>query len=465
MTEHEMTAKEVHQLLEAQKEYFSTLETRSVDFRVRQLKVLKATIKKFEAEVMAALEEDLGKSPVEAYATEIGFIYKSLTDYIRHLKRWAKPQKVRTPFYLQPSKGFIVREPYGSVLVIGPFNYPFQLVFEPLIGAMAAGNCAVVKPSELTPAVSGVIRKVIEAAFEERYIACVEGGQETNTALIHSDFDYIFFTGSVRVGKIVMEAAAKHLTPVTLELGGKSPVIVDRTAHVKEAARRIIWGKTINAGQTCVAPDYIYVHEEIKEALVLAMKDSLQKMWGHEDFRRNGYGKIVNRRHFKRLTEMMEKDRPHVIWGGRHDETQRHIEPTLLHVPGREAAVMQEEIFGPLLPIMTYRELGWVIDDINSHPKPLALYLFTIDKEVERRVLNSISSGGVAINDTVTHVAHPNLPFGGVGQSGIGRYHGKHSFLTFSHCKSVLKKGRFNVTLAYPKYHEKQLKLLRKVLK
>ncbi|WP_242870872.1 aldehyde dehydrogenase [Acidaminobacter hydrogenoformans] len=465
MTDLEMTGKEVGLLLEAQRQYFGTLETRPSDFRVRQLKRLRASIEKHEAELMAALAEDLGKSPVEAYATEIGFIYKSLSDYIKHLKRWAKPQKVRTPLYLQPSRGFIVREPYGSVLVIGPFNYPFQLVIEPLIGALAAGNCAVVKPSELTPAVSSVIKKVIEGAFDRKYVACVEGGQETNTALLQSTFDYIFFTGSAKVGKIVMEAAAKHLTPVTLELGGKSPVIVDKTAHIKEAAQRIMWGKTINAGQTCVAPDYIYVHEDVKAALVLAMKDSLQAMWGHEHYKRNGYGKIVNHRHFKRLTEMMAKDQPHVIWGGGHDEAHRHIEPTLLHVPGREAAVMQEEIFGPLLPIMTYRDLGQVIDDINHHPKPLALYLFTTDKKVERLVLESISSGGVAINDTITHVAHPNLPFGGVGQSGIGRYHGKQSFLTFSHCKSVLKKGRFNVTLAYPKYNEKQLKLLRKVLK
>lgn len=461
----EWTLQETQRLLREQKRYFDTLETRALSFRLDQLKKLKKAIQRYEKRLLNALALDLGKNPVEAYATEIGFVYKSLTDYGRHLKGWAKPEKVSTPFYLQPSKGYIIREPYGSVLIIGPFNYPFQLVIEPLIGALAAGNCAVLKPSELTPHVSKVIRDLVTETFDSSYVACVLGDRETTGALIETAFDYIFFTGSPEVGKVVMEAAAKNLVPVTLELGGKSPVIVDKTAHIKEAALRIMWGKTINAGQTCVAPDYLYVHETVKAALIEEMTRSLKQLWGHREPWRKGYGRIVSKKHFKRLTAMLEADRAHVIWGGGHDEAAFHIEPTLLEIPGREAAVMQEEIFGPLLPIMTYRDLDLVIWDIQSHPKPLALYLFTRDKQVEEKVLKAISSGGVAINDTITHVAHPNLPFGGVGQSGMGRYHGRQSFLTFSHCKSVLKKGRFNVTLAYPGYHERQLRLLRKVLK
>lgn len=465
MMHKEWTLQDAELLLRNQKQYFDLLETREVSFRIQQLKRLKSIIQKHEEALLKALALDLGKNPVEAYATEVGLIYKSLSEYTRHLKRWVKPLKVKTPIYLQPSKGYIVREPFGSVLIIGPFNYPFQLVVEPLIGALAAGNCAVVKPSELTPNVSLVIQMIMDEAFDKQYVACVQGMQETTASLINSNFDYIFFTGSTRVGKIVMEAAAVHLTPVTLELGGKSPVIVDHSAHIKEAARRIMWGKTINAGQTCVAPDYVYVHEAVKEELVREMTRSIEKMWGKKDYWKNGFGKIVNRRHFKRLVAMMEEDHSHVIWGGRHDEARFHIEPTLLEIPNRDTAVMKEEIFGPLLPIMTYSDLNEVITEINSHSKPLALYLFTTDQKVERQILNAISAGGVAINDTITHVAHPNLPFGGVGQSGMGRYHGKQSFLTFSHCKSVLKKGRFNVTIAYPGYSSHQLKLLRKVLK
>jgi len=461
----EWTLQDAELLLKGQKQYFDTLETREVSFRVKQLKRLKSIIQKHENALLKSLAADLGKNPVEAYATEVGFIYKSLSEYVRHLKRWVKPQKVKTPIYLQPSKGFIVREPFGSVLIIGPFNYPFQLIIEPLIGALAAGNCAVVKPSELTPNVSRVILTILEEAFDKHYVACVQGTQETTSALINSNFDYIFFTGSTRVGKIVMEAAAAHLTPVTLELGGKSPVIVDQSAHIKEAARRIMWGKTINAGQTCVAPDYVYVHEAVKEELVLEMTRSVETMWGRKDYWKNGYGKIVNNKQFKRLSAMLTEDQEHIVWGGCCDEGLCYIEPTLLEIPNRDTAVMKEEIFGPLLPIMTYTDINQVIEDINRHSKPLALYLFTTDSRVERLILNAISAGGVAINDTVTHVAHPNLPFGGVGQSGMGRYHGKQSFLTFSHCKSVLKKGRFNVTIAYPGYSSRQLNLLRKVLK
>jgi len=461
----EWTLQDAELLLKKQKKYFDTLETREISFRIQQLKQLKAIIQKHEEKLLIALAADLGKNPVEAYTTEIGFVYKSLSEYIKHLRRWIKPLKVKTPIYLQPSKGFIVREPFGSVLIIGPFNYPFQLIIEPLIGAMAAGNCAVVKPSELTPNVSRVIQTLLDEAFEKHYVACVQGTQDTTSSLINSNFDYIFFTGSTRVGKIVMEAAAAHLTPVTLELGGKSPVIVDESARIKEAARRIMWGKTINAGQTCVAPDYVYVHEAVKDELVLEMTRSVEQMWGKKDYWKKGYGKIVNKKQFKRLSKMLSEDQDHVVWGGYCDEGLCYIEPTLLEIPNRDTAVMKEEIFGPLLPIMTYKDLNQVIEEINSHSKPLALYLFTTDQKVERQILNAISAGGVSINDTITHVAHPNLPFGGVGQSGMGRYHGKQSFLTFSHCKSVLKKGRFNVTIAYPGYSVGQLKLLRKVLK
>ena len=422
--------------------------------------------KRYEDEIFEALHLDLRKNKVESYATEVGFVYNSIEEAMKNLKRWAKPTKVKTPIFLMPAKSFIISEPYGTVLIIGPYNYPFQLIVEPLVGVIAAGNCAVIKPSEMAPNVAKVILKIVGEAFDESYICAVEGAIDTNTALINSKFDYIFFTGSTAVGRIVMEAAAKNLVPVTLELGGKSPVIVDKSANIRSAADKIIWGKTVNAGQTCVAPDYVMVHESIKNELIKEMKRSINDFYGDDIKVSESLGRIINERHFNRLRNILESDKEGLIYGGEYDEEEKYIAPSIIQVKDWNAACMKEEIFGPILPIMEYSDLNEVVNAINKQPKPLALYLFTSDKRVEKKVLNEISSGGVSINDTILHLANSNLPFGGVGNAGMGAYHGEESFRTFSHRKSVLKKSRvLNTTLMYPPYSDKKLMVIKRFLK
>lgn len=462
----ELSLQDIENVLEEQKNYFNTQVTKDIEFRINQLKILKEGIIRYEEEISKALYKDLGKHKNESYMTEIGFVYNSITHTIKNLKKWAKPQKRSTPIYLMPAKSYVISEPYGSVLIIGPYNYPFQLLFEPLIGAIAAGNTAVLKPSEMSPNVSKVVKKMVDYIFNGQYVRCVEGGIETNTSLINSKFDYIFFTGSVAVGKIVMQAAAKNLVPVTLELGGKSPVIVDESANIKEAARRIIWGKTLNAGQTCVAPDYLVVHESVKDELVKEMIDAINKYLGQNIEKNDSFGRIVNEKHFNRIKNMIEKDKAGIVFGGSMNEKDRYIEPTLIEVNSRDAATMEDEIFGPVLPIMTYRNLDDTISEIRNAPKPLALYLFTRNKNIERKVLKEISSGNVGVNDTISHIANPYIPFGGVGNSGIGGYHGKESFITFSHKKGVLRKpASINNSVAYPSFTEKQLRLIKRILK
>lgn len=462
---HELTESEGQELLSRQKAFFATQVTKDIDFRLKQLRRLKKAIAAYEPQILEALQEDLGKNRLEAYITELAYEYKSIGDTIKGLRRWVRPQKAATPLRMMPAESFIIREPYGTALIIGPFNYPFQLLIEPLIGAIAAGNCAILKPSELTPHVSAVVTAMIQETFEAAYISCVEGAVPTNTVLLHLPVDYIFFTGSPQVGKIVMTAAAKHLTPVTLELGGKSPVIVDESADVKEAAHRIIWGKTMNAGQTCVAPDYVYVHESLRADLLQEMEATIRNFFGSSIEESPDYGRIVNVRHLKRLADMLERDRAYIVSGGSYDEQSCYMEPTLLDITGaHNTAVMEDEIFGPLLPVMGYTDLDQVIGAINSRPKPLALYLFTRNRSIEEKVLHSTSSGGVCINDTISHLANPDLPFGGVGSSGMGSYHGKESFLTFSHSRSVLKKKSFDLTkLLYPPYTEKQWQMLKRI--
>ena len=434
----ELKPENVTTILKEHQKFFRTNQTKEISFRLKQLDTLKEGILQYEAKITEALRRDLGKHPFETYTSEIGFVLNSITHTKKLLKKWAKPKKVKTPLTLFPSKSVITYEPYGTVLIIGPFNYPFQLLIEPLIGAIAAGNCAVLKPSEVVPAVSAVITEMIETIFDKSYIRCVQGGVETNTSLLQAPFDYIFFTGSVQVGKIVMKAAAKNLVPVTLELGGKSPVIVDKSADLKIAANRIIWGKTLNAGQTCVAPDYLMVHEEVKNELIEEMKQTLHAFYGAGIDKSNDFGRIVNDRHFSRLYTILEKEKDHILYGGASDSKTRFIEPALIEATWSSAS-MEEELFGPLLPILTYRDLDEAIQSINKLSKPLALYLFTSDRQVEEKVLTEISSGGVSINNTITHLANPELPFGGVGSSGMGAYHGQYSFTTFSHEKSILK--------------------------
>lgn len=455
----------VTDILKEHQDFFNTTQTRNINFRLQQLEKLKEGIIQYESKITEALRQDLGKHPFESYTSEIGFVLNSITHTMKRLKKWAKPKKVKTPLALLPSKSMIMYEPYGTVLIIGPFNYPFQLLIEPLIGAIASGNCVVLKPSEVVPNVSAVISEMIENIFDKSFIRSVQGGIETNTSLINAPFDYIFFTGSVPVGKIVMEAAAKNLVPVTLELGGKSPVIVDKSADIKVAAHRIIWGKTVNSGQTCVAPDYLMVHEDVKKELIDEMKQTLNGFYGANIEKSNNFGRIVNERHFNRLKTILEKDKDQIIFGGAANPGTRFIEPTLINATWTSAS-MEDEIFGPLLPILTYRDLNDAIKSINKLSKPLALYLFTSDKQVEEKVLTEISSGGVSINNTVTHLANPELPFGGVGNSGIGAYHGHYSFTTFSHERSILKSStKINVRLLFPPYNDKNLKLVRRFLK
>lgn len=438
------------------KAFFNTHKTKNLKFRKQQLKLLSKNIKNHENELLDALYKDLGKSKVEAYATEIGMLLKSIKLMRKELKNWSKTKQTDTPLYLFPTKSYIKKEPYGTVLIIGPFNYPVQLVFEPLIGAIAAGNTAIVKLSELTPHVAIVIRDIIEDTFDETYVSVVEGGIEETQTLLSLPFDYIFFTGSEKVGKIVYEAAARKLIPVTLELGGKSPVIVDDTANIKVASERISFGKFTNAGQTCVAPDYILVQRKVKNDLIKALKKTITEFYGENIEKSPDFGRIVNQKHFNRLNDLIQIHKDNVVFGGNSYKEDLYIEPTLLDNITNDNKIMKEEIFGPILPIITYDNFDEVLEIIQSKSKPLSLYLFSEDENMTHRVLEELSFGGGAINDTLMHLANPNLPFGGVGSSGIGQYHGKYSFDTFSHMKSyTFKSTRLESSLFFPPYKGK----------
>lgn len=438
------------------KAFFNTQQTKDISFRKEQLKKLSKAIKSYESDILEALYTDLGKNKVEAYATEIGITLKSIKNARKELKNWSKTKNVDTPLYLFPTKSYIKKEPYGTVLIIAPFNYPFQLVFEPLIGAIAAGNTAIIKPSELTPNVARVIKRLINETFDANYIEVIEGGIEETQTLIHLPFDYVFFTGSENVGKIVYQAASENLVPVTLEMGGKSPVIVDETANIKVASERICFGKFTNAGQTCVAPDYILVHESVKDDLITALSKTLREFYGQNIQQSPDYGRIVNLKHYHRLTSLLNSAQMNIVFGGHSDEDERYIEPTLLDHVTNDSAIMQEEIFGPILPILTYQSLDEAIAFIHQRPKPLSLYLFSEDENATQRVINELSFGGGAINDTLMHLANPKLPFGGVGASGMGRYHGKYSFDTFTHEKSyIFKSTRLESGVHLPPYKGK----------
>ncbi|HFJ5087659.1 TPA: aldehyde dehydrogenase [Staphylococcus aureus] len=438
------------------KAFFNTQQTKDISFRKDQLKKLSKAIKSYESDILEALYTDLGKNKVEAYATEIGITLKSIKNARKELKNWTKTKNVDTPLYLFPTKSYIKKEPYGTVLIIAPFNYPFQLVFEPLIGAIAAGNTAIIKPSELTPNVARVIKRLINETFDANYIEVIEGGIEEMQTLIHLPFDYVFFTGSENVGKIVYQAASENLVPVTLEMGGKSPVIVDETANIKVASERICFGKFTNAGQTCVAPDYILVHESVKDDLITALSKTLREFYGQNIQQSPDYGRIVNLKHYHRLTSLLNSAQMNIVFGGHSDEDERYIEPTLLDHVTSDSAIMQEEIFGPILPILTYQSLDEAIAFIHQRPKPLSLYLFSEDENATQRVINELSFGGGAINDTLMHLANPKLPFGGVGASGMGRYHGKYSFDTFTHEKSyIFKSTRLESGVHLPPYKGK----------
>jgi len=450
-------------LLEKQRTYFRSGATRSVSYRVHQLETLQKVLVEHEEELMNAVYEDFKKPELESYATELGILHDEISYAIKKLRKWVKPKRVPGTLINFPSSNYTVAEPYGAVLVIAPWNYPIQLALLPMVGAIAAGNTVVVKPSELSPNTSSVLKKIFEAWFKEEFVAVVEGGVEANQDLLSQDFDYIFFTGSTRVGKIVMEAASKHLAPVTLELGGKSPCIVDGTAKIKTAAKRIAWGKFLNAGQTCVAPDYLLVHSSVKVELLEALKNSIRDFYGVNPKLSPDYARIINKDHFHRLCSYLKEG--DIFSGGRYDEEEYYIEPTILNNPKNEAGVMEDEIFGPVLPILEFESIADAIYRVNSGSKPLALYLFTENKTTERLVLKECSFGGGAVNDVVAHLGNRNLPFGGVGNSGMGNYHGKASFDTFSHTKSIMRKPTWlDVPFRYAPYKGK-LKWIRKILK
>lgn len=456
---------EVHEMIEAQRRFYFTGETRSIKFRKEMLMKLHDAIVEREEAILEALSKDLGKSSFESYTTEVGFVLSSISYMVKEIDDWAKPEKVKTPIHLQPAKSFITREPYGSVLIIGPFNYPFQLVLEPLIGALIAGNCAIVKPSEFAIETSRVIKELIESVFSSDYVRVVEGEREETSALIHAPFDYIFFTGSAAVGKVVMKAAAERLTPITLELGGKSPAVVDQTADLKNAAERIMWGKFLNAGQTCVAPDHLLVHSSVKEALIKEMIAALKRFYGKDAEKSADYGRLIHRRHYDRIYAMLEKERERVLYGGESNEETLYVAPTLLDNISWENSIMAEEIFGPLLPILEYEDLGEALHRIRQNPKPLAAYFFTENDQAEQYFIDTLPFGGGCINDTISHVGNIHLPFGGVGNSGFNAYHGKASFDLFTHAKSMMKRStKIPMKVALPPYGNK-LKLVKGLLK
>ena len=415
-----------------------------------------------EAAITDALTADLGKSTYEGYLTEVAMVKQELKDAIRSLKKWMKPRRVPTAIGQIPGACRILSEPYGVTLIMSPWNYPFQLTVAPLIGAIGAGNCAVVKPSAYSAAVSALLKRMGDELFEPSYVAVVEGGRKENADLLEQPFDYIFFTGSPAVGRLVMEKASVHLTPVSLELGGKSPVIVDETADIALTAKRLAWGKCVNAGQTCVAPDYVLVHHSRETELVEKLIEEIRQMYTSAPLMYPDWPKIINQRHFERLVGLLQSGV--ISHGGQIDIAARRISPTLLTDVEWNSPIMQEEIFGPLLPILTYRKLEDAIAQIQSRPKPLALYLFTRSRETEEKVLREVSFGGGCVNDTVLHLATPHMPFGGVGESGMGSYHGRYSFDTFSHQKSILKRfAKPDVPLRYPPYRGK-LKWLKKLM-
>ena len=454
---------DIKSIVKEQKAFFDTGRTRDIGFRKDQLDILRQAIIANREKILSALQQDLSKSPYEGYLTEVGIELDEIRFVKKHLTGWAKARRVRTNLFLWPASSYIYAEPYGVALIVSPWNYPFQLVVGPLIGSMAAGNCTVVKPSEYAPGTSQVISEIISQQFNPNYIAVCEGDAAVSQALLEEHFDYIFFTGSVAVGKLVMQAAARHLTPVTLELGGKSPCIVDRDVDLEVTAKRIASGKFINAGQTCIAPDYLLVHQEIKAQLLDRMKFFIREFYGADPKLSPDYPRIVNEKHFLRLTGLMQEG--NIITGGQSDHRTLYIAPTIIDDITWDDPIMQHEIFGPILPVLAYNNLSQAISRVKELPKPLAFYYFSNNRQNGEQIIRELSFGGGCINDTLLHFANPHLPFGGTGSSGIGSYHGKKSFETFSHQKSILKRSfRLDAPLRYPPYGNK-LKILEKIIR
>lgn len=440
-------------LIEQQHKFFRSGATLDVDYRIRQLRSLYQVILQYQDKIAQALYDDLHKSAQEAYLTEIGIVLSEISYILRHIRRWTRPRRAGVSMYTLLSSARILHEPYGTALIFSPFNYPLQLALTPLVDALAAGNCAVLKPSELAPHTADVLVEMLNNNFEQRLCAVVTGDAQTARGLLAADFDYIFFTGSPTVGRQVYEAAASAMIPVTLELGGKSPCIVEKTADLDEAAKRIVWGKYLNAGQTCVAPDYLLVQEGIKQPLVEKMCQYILKFYGDAPQDNPNYPKIINQAHFSRLCEMLSEG--NVVAGGKTNEQDLKIAPTIVENAPFYSKLMSDEIFGPILPVIEFSKLSQAEEYISLHEKPLALYLFTRDKAVEHRILHNVPFGGGCVNDTILHLCAHGLPFGGVGGSGIGSYHGKAGFEAFSHQKSIMRKRPFiDFPLRYPPYGE-----------
>ncbi len=455
-----MTPQDITAIVASQRAYFKSGATLDVEGRLRALRILRAAIVTYEDVIASALQRDLGKSSTESIMCEIGMVKSALNHMLRHANHYAKAKRVRTPLAQFPATSLHKPSPFGVVLVMSPWNYPFLLTMEPLIEAIAAGNTVVVKPSAYSPHTSSVLEKLLTQYFDPRLIAVVTGGREENQQLLDEQFDHIFFTGSQRVGKEVMRKAAAHLTPVTLELGGKSPCIVERTADIPLAARRIVFGKYLNCGQTCIAPDYIYCDAAIADELMHALAQEIRIQFGEAPLANDDYGRIVSVKHFDRLTGLIDPAK--IAYGGRTSPDTLQIEPTLLRDVEWGDAVMQEEIFGPILPVLTYENFGDAIDQLNDMPHPLALYIFTEDKIIARQVMSRLQFGGGCVNDTIIHLASNNLPFGGVGASGMGSYHGEAGFRTFSHEKSIVNKStRFDLPLRYQPYGKWKERIIR----
>lgn len=454
-----MKEAEIKEIVCRQRDYFRTGVTLEADYRIAALKKLQSAIRKYSDEIYAAIQKDLGKSSFESYMCETGLCLSEISYMCRHIRSFAKEKNVWTPLAQFHSRSYKKPSPYGVVLVMSPWNYPFLLTVEPLVDAIAAGNTVVLKPSAYSPATSGVIQKIMGECFEEQYVAVITGGRAENTCLLREHFDYIFFTGSKQVGKEVMRHAAEYLTPVTLELGGKSPCIVEESADIKLAARRIVFGKYLNCGQTCVAPDYIYCALPVKDKLIAEIKEQIAAQFGKEPLLNGDYGKIISEKHFKRILGLIHPDK--VVYGGRFDAEQLRIEPTVLDNVTFDDAVMQEEIFGPVLPVLTYSSMDEAIARINRMPHPLALYLFTSNKPTIRKVTSRCGFGGGCVNDTIIHLATSEMGFGGFGESGMGAYHGKTGFDTFSHFKSIVdKKTWLDLPMRYQPYRSLYDKLI-----
>lgn len=448
---------------EKQHTYFLSGETLSYDFRIRNLKKLKSVIQNYETEIFKALNKDLGKHNFEAYTTEVSVIYTEINHAVKHLKKWMKTKRISTPIVSFGAVSKIYKQPKGVVLVMSPWNYPFHLTLAPVVAAIAAGNCVTIKPSSYSPNTSALIQKMIDENFDEKYLAVFQGNREINQILLEQKFNHIFFTGSVKVGKIVMEAAAKQLAPVTLELGGKSPCVVNEDADLEKTAARIVWGKSVNAGQTCIAPDYVLVHKNVKDKFIEEMIKAKKEQFGDDMIVSDDFAKIIRKQAFDNLVSLL--DGQSIIDGGKFDDETLKMELTFLDQPELSSPVMQQEIFGPILPILTVEDMAEAFEIIRSFPRPLAMYLFTNDQKTQDFMTNEIHFGGGCINDTLMHLANGMLPFGGVGESGMGNYHGEYGFETFSHTKSVVKQNfLFDIKLRYAPYTDK-LKIAKKLLK